>query len=45
MENGQLICCSDIGDIFVMENLQTVQIIDFDELVQPGSEINNRLKF
>ena len=43
--HDQIIACSESGDIFVIEIMQVVQVIDPNQLVQKGSEPGTRLKF
>jgi len=44
-ENDHLIGCSDLGDIFVIEVMDVIQIIDTASMIMPGSEEGTRLKF
>lgn len=43
MENDQVVGISNMGDIFVIEVMSVVQVIDKTELVEPGTRVNNRL--
>jgi hypothetical protein len=45
MENDLLIGCSNQGDIFVVEGMQVIQVIDAQQLVTPGSKVGSRLDF
>lgn len=42
-ENDQLLCCSNIGDVFVIEIMSVVQIIKSEEFVLPGTQLGNRM--
>ena len=43
MDNDQLVGCSNMGDIFVIEVMSVIQVIDKSELVEPGTDEGTRL--
>jgi len=45
MENDQLICCSNFGDVMVVDGIAVTQIIDRAEFIEPGTVPGDRLNF
>ena len=45
MENDQLVGCSSNGDLFVIEVMSVVQVIDSTKLIASGTPVGNRLQF
>ena len=45
LENDQMVTCSNFGDIVIIEVMAAVQVIPVDDLIEPGTMVNNRLCF
>ena len=43
MDNDQIVGISNFGDIFVIEIKSVLQVIKQSELIEPGTEVGNRL--